>query len=429
MSPTFSSLAIRNYRIYATGSIISNIGTWLQNTAQAWLVLQLTGSGSALGVAVALQLLPSLLFSPYAGVVADRLPKRILLGWMQLAMAIPAGFLGILAISGLAQAWHVYVIAFVFGTARAFEGPARQAFVSEMVDPARLTNAVALNSASFNSGRLIGPGLAGLLIALLGSGVQATGWVILLNAISFGFVVYALMIMDGTQLAPSPPVTSRKRAVRDGISYIRTRPDLMLLLTVVFFLGAFGMNFQITSALMATEVFNKGAGGFGVLGSILAIGSLAGALLAARRQQPRMRFIVGAGLAFAVAQTLSGLMPTYWTYAAILPFVGLSVLTTATTASALIQVTSIPSMRGRVVSLYMMVFLGSVPIGAPIIGWIGEYVGAREALVTSGLLSGLGIGIAALLYARRHDLSSTVRLRSGAQRRPARDLVTLDRAA
>lgn len=410
MSSTFKSLSVRNYRIYFAGSIVSNIGTWLQQTALAWLVLQLTGSGVALGVTVGLYLLPTLLFSPLAGVVADRVPKRELLIWMQVVMSVPSAALGIFAIMGHIDAWHVFVMTFLLGVGRAFEAPARQSFVSEMVDAERLTNAIALNSASFNSGRLIGPGLAGLMIAALGSGVSATGWVIVLNAISFWFVVGALALMDRSELAPSPIAAPGQRSVMDGAKYVASRPDLMLLFVTVFFLGAFGMNFQITSALMATDVFGKGAGEFGVLGSILAIGSLIGALLAARRPRPRLRFIIGAALTFSVAQIASGLMPTYWTYAAVLPLVGISVLTTATTANAVIQLTTTPQMRGRVVSLYLMVFVGSTPFGAPVIGWIGEQVGAREALVASGLISGLGIGIATLLYARRHDLSSPVPL-------------------
>jgi len=416
MISMFSALAVRNYRIYAIGALISNIGTWLQNTAQAWLVLQLTGSGAALGVVVALQQLPSLLFSPLAGALADQIPKRRLLAWMQVLMAVPAGLLGGLAISGLAQPWHVYALAFCFGAARAFEAPARQSFVSEMVDSGRLSNAVALNSASFNSGRLIGPGLAGLLIATLGSGVDATGWVIAANALSYGFVLVALLMMDLGDLRPAPVAERGRGAVREGVRYVRSRPDLLLLFACVFCLGAFGMNFQITSALMATDVFGKGAGEFGVLGSILAVGSLVGALLAARRSRPRLRFIVGAGLGFSVVQVISGLMPTYGSYAAILPFVGLSVLTTATTANALIQMTSTPSMRGRVVSLYLMVFLGSVPIGAPVIGWIGEDVGARPALVISGLAAGAGITAAGLAYAR----VSRLRLRGLVGRGPIR---------
>ncbi len=402
MSPAFTSLSVRNYRIYFAGSLISNIGTWLQQTALAWLMLQLTGSGTALGATIGLYLLPTLLLSPLAGLVADRLPKRKLMLWMQVAMSIPSAALGLLAIFGQVVPWQVFALTFLLGIGRAFEAPARQSFVSEMVDSDRLANAVSLNSASFNSGRLIGPGLAGLLIAALGSGVSATGWVILLNAISFWFVVVALLALDRTDLTPAPLAKAGKGSIRDGARYVRSRPDLVLLLVTVAFLGAFGMNFQLTSALMATEVFGKGAGEFGVLGSILAIGSLSGALLAARRPRPRLRFIVGAALLFSVVQVISGLMPSYWLYAAVLPLVGISLLTAGTTASAVIQLTTIPQMRGRVVSIYLMVFLGSTPIGAPLIGWIGEYFGPREAVVVSGLITGLGVLTAAVIYGRRH---------------------------
>lgn len=403
MKNLFSALQIRNYRIYATGALVSNVGTWLQSTAQAWLALELTGSGTALGTVIALQLLPSLLFSPIAGVLADRFSKLKLMIWMQFAMAAPSAVLGILAITGVADLWHVYVLAFLFGTGRALEAPTRQSFVSEMVAANQLSNAVSLNSASFNSGRLIGPGLAGLLIALLGSGVNATGWVILANAVSYGFVLLALLMMDPSQLNPAP-VTKRGRGqIRDALRYVRSRPDLLLLFTCVFCLGAFGMNFQVTSALMATETFGRGAGEFGILGSILAIGSLAGALMAAGRKQPRLRFVVGAGMVFSAAQIASGLMPTYVSYAAILPLVGMSVLTAATTANALIQMTSAPSIRGRVVALYLMVFLGSTPLGAPIIGAIGEHLGPRWALVLSGLAVGIGFAVAGYAYTRiRH---------------------------
>ncbi|MGO1193063.1 MAG: MFS transporter, partial [Nesterenkonia sp.] len=360
-----------------------------------------------------LQLLPSLLFSPIAGVLADRFPKRKLMVWMQFVMAVPSAFLGCLALAGVAEPWHVYTLAFLFGTGRALEAPTRQSFVSEMVEAQHLSNAISLNSASFNSGRLIGPGLAGLLIALLGSGVDATGWVILGNALSYSFVLAALALMDGAKLTPAEVTTRSRGQIRDAVRYVRSRGDLMLLLTCVFFLGVFGMNFQITSALMATETFGKGAGEFGILGSIMAIGSLAGALLAAGRKRPRLRFVVGAGLLFSAAQITSGLMPTYVSYAAVLPLVGLSILTTVTTANALLQMTSAPSMRGRVVSLYLMVFIGSAPLGSPLIGFIGEHMGARWALVISGLAAGTGIAVAGLLYARMRK----IRLRSIIRRR------------
>ncbi len=401
MSPTFRALSVRNYRVYAIGSFISNIGTWMQNTAQAWLVLVLTGSGSALGITVALQLLPTLLLSPVGGVIADQFPKRTVLRIMQVAMAVPAAVLGVLAVTGVVQVWHVYLLAFAFGIGRALEAPARQSFVAEMVGRHDLGNAVALNSASLHAGRLIGPGVAGLLIAAFGAGVVGTGWVIALNAASYGASFLALHLLDLARLTPAPLVARRVGAVREGIAYVRTRPDLVLILACVLCLGGFGMNFQITSALMATEEFGKGAQEFGILGSILAVGSFFGALLAASRAQPRLRLVVGGGLLFAVLQTASGLMPTFATYAMVLPLIGLSVLTVITSANALVQLTSTPEMRGRVASIFLMLAIGSVPLTAPIVGWVGEVYGARTALVSTGLATGAGIGLAALWFLRQ----------------------------
>ncbi|WP_332644026.1 MFS transporter [Aeromicrobium sp.] len=403
MSPTFRALRVRNYRIYAIGSFISNIGTWMQNTAQAWLVLVLTGSGSALGITVALQLLPTLLLSPIGGVIADQFPKRTVLRIMQVGMAVPAAILGVLAVTGVVQAWHVYVLAFVFGIGRALEAPARQAFVAEMVGREDLGNAVALNSASFNAGRLIGPGVAGMLIAAFGAGVVGTGWVIVLNAASYAAAFLALQVMDVKRLTPTALISRRSRAVREGIAYVRTRPDLVLVLACVLCLGGFGMNFQITSALMATDEFGKGAQEFGILGSVLAVGSFFGALLAARRARPRLRLVVGGGMLFAVLQTVSGLMPTFTTYALVLPLLGLSVLTVITSANALVQLTSAPEMRGRVASIFLMLAIGSVPLTAPIVGWLGEEFGARVALVSTGVATGLGIGLAAIWFLRQRD--------------------------
>ncbi|MGH3445572.1 MAG: MFS transporter, partial [Nocardioidaceae bacterium] len=263
-SSTFRALANRNYRLYAAGGVVSNVGTWMQRIAQDWLVLQLTGlNGTALGITTGLQFLPILLVSPYAGLVADRFPKRRLLQVTQLMMAVPALALGLLAVSGHAQLWQVYMIAILFGTARAFDVPARQAFVPEMVGSDDLTNAVGLNSASFNMARIIGPALAGGLIALLGSGVAATGWVIMINAVSYSAVIYALQRMREQDLE-SPERAARARGmVREGVRYVRGRLDLMLILSIIFFAGTFGFNFQMTSALMATSVFHKGAGEYG----------------------------------------------------------------------------------------------------------------------------------------------------------------------
>jgi MFS family permease len=412
VSPTFRALANRNYRIYIVGSVLSNTGTWMQRVAQDWLVLQLTHSGTALGITTGLQLLPALLFSPIAGVVADRVPKRTVLRFTQLAMALPAALLGVLAVTGVVQTWHVYALAFVFGIGTAFDAPARQSFVVEIVGREDLANAVGLNSASFNVARMIGPAVAGVLIAALGSGASAAGWVILINAVSYLPVFISLNLLDGSLLRPSPITGSRKRAVRDGVAYVRSRPDLVLILCCVFFVGTFGMNFQMTSALMATSIYHKGAGEYGLLASIMAIGSLAGALLAAGRTKPRLAFVVVAGAAFSLIEIASGLMPSYVTFAAVLPLLGLAALTMVTSANAMIQMTSEPMMRGRVAALYLMIFLGGTPFGSPIIGWVGETFGARWMLIGGGAVSFLGIAVATAWYAHRH-LSGELRAAAG----------------
>ena len=401
----FRALRVHNYRLFAYGSVISNTGTWMQRVAQDWLVLQLThNSGTALGITTGLQFLPILLLSPYAGLIADRFPKRLVLMATQLAMALSALALGLLAVTGVAQTWQVYLLAFVFGIGTAFDGPTRQSFVVEMVGREDLPNAVGLNSASFNAARIVGPALAGGLIAWLGSGVEATGWVILLNALSYLAVLWSLSRMDVADLHTPEPAERSPGMIRDGVRYVWVRPDLMLVLTVIFFAGTFGLNFQMTTALMATEVYHKGAGEYGVLGSAMAIGSLAGALLAARRGRPRQRLLVGAALVFGGLEIAAGLMPSYLMFALWLPLVGLSALTMITAANSLMQLSVAETVRGRVMALYMLIFMGGTPLGAPIVGWIGETFGGRWTLIGGGAFTILGTLLAVFLFARRQGL-------------------------
>ena len=404
MSPTFRSLSNPNYRLYAAGSLVSNIGTWMQRVAQDWLVLLLAAnSAAAIGITTGLQFLPFLLLSPLAGLVADRMPKRLLLQITNVGMALPAIVLGVLAISGVAELWHVYVLAFVLGVASAFDAPARQSFVSEIVGPDDLTNAVGLNSASFNAARIIGPAIAGLSIAALGSGVVATGVVILANGISYAAPVLMLHRLDRRALASPEPVSREPGAIRAGVAYVRNRPDLMLILGIVFFTGTFGLNFQMTSALMATQVFDKGPTEFGLLGTFLAVGSLTGSLIAARRVRVRHRMIVGAALTFGALEVVAGLAPSYLVFALLCPLLGLCALTMITSANAFMQLHTDPGMRGRVMALYMMIFIGGTPLGAPAIGWVGEAFGARWTLIAGGLLTVVGVAGSALLYLRSRE--------------------------
>jgi len=418
LSPTFRSLHNRNYRLYAVGGVVSNTGTWMQRVAQDWLVVVLAGAasgigaGTALGITTGLQFLPALLLSPYAGLVADRMSKLQLLQVTQSVMGVTAIALASLAVTGVVEVWHVWVLAFVFGIGSAFDAPARQSFVSEMVDADDLTNAVGLNSASFNAARLMGPALAGLLIAALGGGVRATGWVILLNGVSYAAVIVALRSMSTEQLHPSTPAAREKGQIREAVRYLRGRPDLLMVLTTVGFAGAFGLNFQMTSALMATEVFDKGAGEYGLLGSVLAIGSLTGALLGARRTRVRLRLVVGAAAGFGAVLVVAGLAPSYWTYAALAPVIGFCSLTMLNAANTTIQLSTAPQLRGRVMALYVMVLMGTTPFGAPFIGWLGEAFGARWTLVGGGLLTLLGVALAAGFFLRNaHLLEHGVRVR------------------
>jgi MFS family permease len=401
MSPTFRALRNPNYRLYLAGSVVSNTGTWMQRVAQDWLVLHLPGnSGTELGITTGLQFLPILLLSPYAGVIADRFPKRRLMQLTQATMALTSLLLGLIAVLGVAQTWHVYVLALLFGVGAAFDTPARQAFVSEMVGPDDLTNAVGLNSASFNAARIVGPAVAGLMIGALGGGPEATGWVILINAFSYLAVIWQLERMN-VSLLQSPQRRPREPGMlREGVGYVRSQPKMVLILVIVFFAGTFGMNFQITSALMATEVFGKGAGEFGLLGSAMAVGSLTAALLNARRTRIRLRLVIIAGIAFGIAEIVAGVLPTYLTFALFAPVIGFAALTMLNSANATMQTESDPALRGRVMALYFTVVMGGTPLGAPVIGWIGQHLGARWTLIIGGVLCVVGVLLAVAIYER-----------------------------
>jgi MFS family permease len=420
MSPTFRALDNPNYRRYAAGGVVSNTGTWMQRVAQDWLVLEVSGgSGAAIGITTGLQFLPFLLVMPLAGVVADRVPKRRLLQLTNVAMALPALVLGLLAVTGTVQTWHVYVLALLLGLGSAFDAPARQSFVSELVTPELLPNAVSLNSASFNAARLVGPGLAGLLIALLGGDARATGWVILLNAVTYAAPVWSLARLDPRLLAPAKPVARGPGALREGVRYVRGRPDLVAVLAVVFVAGTFGLNFQMTSALMATGVFHRGPGEYGLLGSFLAVGSLTGALVAARRETPRPSLIVGGAVVFGLLEVAAGCAPSYLVFALATPLLGLSALTMITSANAYVQVTTEAGMRGRVMALYLTVFMGGTPIGSPLIGWLGEEFGARWTLWLGGGVTAVGALAAHLLLGGRRALVAAAQGREEAGREAA----------
>ena len=397
-SRLLASFFIRNYRYFFVGALISNIGTWVQRVGQDWLVLTgLTdGSAAALGIVTALQFLAIPILAPYAGAVADRIPKRKLLFITQTLLALSAFGLWALVATDVVQLWHVYAFAFAQGVITAFDNPARQSFVSEMVPPKLLPNAVGLNSTSFNGARLVGPGAAGITIAALGVAPA-----LLFNAISFLPMLVALAMMRPSELTPAPRAKS-KGATRDGLVYLKSRPDLIIVLVIVFMLGTFGMNFQIYNATMATQAFGKGATEYGMLGTIMAVGTLAGALMAARRVKPSFRTLMVSLVGFSVSAALLTIAPNYTLYSVLLVPAGFFALTVMTTANASVQLATAPEFRGRVMAIYVAIFVGGTPLGAPIIGWIGELWGPRASIAIGAVATGL-TAIGVLIYLMVHD--------------------------
>lgn len=398
--PLFASLRVRNYRLFALGALVSNVGGWMAMVAQDWLVLtELTaGSASALGLVAGLQFVPVALFAPLAGAFADRFDKRKVLLVTQSAAALTAVALFVLIVTGAVRLWQVFILAALLGTILAFDNPSRQAFVSEMVPPELLPNAIGLNSASFNAARLIGPGLAGILIGAFGVAPAVA-----INALTYAAVIGALLLMRTTELDRTPRAPG-KRAVRDGLAYVRRRPDILLIMFIVFMLGTFGLNFPITNALMATQIFGKGAEAYGLLGSVMAVGSLAAALLAARRTKPSLRVLLGSLAGFSVFTTVLAFSPSYPVYAVLLVPVGLSAMTVLPSANSMVQLSTEPEYRGRVMAVYMAIFLGGTPIGAPLVGWVGDAWGARWTLLVGSIATGLTCLLAGayLLLHERH---------------------------
>ncbi|KAB7741390.1 MFS transporter [Nostocoides sp. F2B08] len=410
MSPTFRALEVRNYRLYASGAFISNIGTWMGAVAQNWLVLtELTDySSQALGLVVGLQFTPFLLLAPFTGMIADRFPKRRILLATQGFMATLMLVTSLLVFTDTMQLWMMFVLAGLLGATMAIDNPARQTIVSEMVPKDTLANAVALNSASFNAGRLIGPGVAGLTIAQWG-----TATAFLINSVSFLATITALSLLRPGEMRPTP-LSRGRGAIRDGFAYVKGRRDIQLVMLLVFVFGTFGMNFQITTALMATTVFDKGPTEFGILGSVIAIGSLTGALMSARRGTARLRTLLLALVGFTAAGTAAALAPSYLTFAVTLVAVGYTSLTALTTANAMVQTRVDPLVRGRVMALYMAIFMGGTPAGAPVIGWIGDTFGARWTIAIGPIAVAATLMVVAAYLAR----SENVRVSFETRRRP-----------
>ncbi|PXA84839.1 MFS transporter [Nostoc sp. 3335mG] len=385
----FRALGSPNYRIWAAGAFVSNVGTWVQRTAQDWLVLTaLTRhNAAAVGVVMGFQFAPQFLFLPWTGLAADRLNQRKLLIVTQAAMAVLALALGLLTVAGVVRLWQVDVFAFLFGTAAAFDAPVRQTFVAELVGDADLANAVALNSTSFNAARMIGPAVSGIVIATIG-----TGWAFLANGASFLAVLLSLLLLRTDDLHPHPRAARARGGLTEGFRYVWGRQDLQAILIMLFLVGTFGLNFPIFISTMAVSVFHADARGYGLLSSIMAIGTVSGALISAHRAAPRFEALaIGAGM-FGIGCALAAIAPGYWLFAAALVIIGIAALTFTNTTNSLMQLSTEPSMRGRVMALRIGVALGGTPIGAPIVGWVADHLGPRWALGV-----GAASGFAAML--------------------------------
>ncbi len=396
----FRSLTGFNYRLWAMGALVSNIGTWMQRVAQDWLVLtQLTrNNATAVGVVMALQYGPQLLFMPWTGFAADHFDRRKLLLATQAAMGVLALGLGLLTVAGAVRLWHVYVFAFLLGCASAFDAPARQTFVADLAGEADLANAVALNSTSFSAARMVGPAVAGVLIAAVGC-----GWVFLLNAASFLAVLWSLAFLRVRELYPNSRAARRQGSFVEGFRYVWNRPDLKAILVMLFWIGTFGLNFPIFISTMTVGVFHAGAGRYGLFYSLLALGTIAGALLTARRERPRMRHLLSSAVLFGASGGLAAVMPNGGLFGLALCFTGLAALTFTTTTNSLMQLSTEPDMRGRVMAIRLAIALGCTPIGAPVVGWVADRYGPRWALglgAASGFVAAL-VGVRCLVKCRR----------------------------
>jgi MFS family permease len=393
----------RNYRILFPASTISNIGSWAQRVAQDWLVLELTQSGIYLGIVTAIQFTPFLFFSLHGGAFADRFDKRKLLIGTNALGAFSAITLGTLVMINQVELWHVFALAAVLGISTAIDAPVRQTFAADIVGQDDLPNAVSLNSANFNAGRLVGPALSGLLIAAFGTGPS-----FLVNGISYLFAITALMAMNEKEFFYQERAKS-KTNVREGLHYALARPDIYVVMMIVFFLGTFGLNFQIFNALMATKEFGKGPAAYGLLGTFVAIGSFSGAIASARLERFRKtRFVILAGGAFALAILVLSTLPNYTAYAIFLPICGVTALITMITANSIVQVNSDPAIRGRVMGIYLLIFMGGTPVGSPVIGLMAEVIGIRSTIAACGAICLIATTIIWFKFKDRVDVPADI---------------------
>jgi MFS family permease len=375
-----SSLSVRNYRLFFFGQLISVAGTWMQTVAQSFLVLRLTGSGAALGLATAARFLPMLFFGPLGGLMADRLDKRKVLYFTQSASGLLAGVFAVLVFSGAIEMWMVYLLALALGGVNVFDNPARQSFISEMVPTSELANAVTLNSVTVNLARVFGAALGGLFVASLGLGMCFA-----LNAASFVAVLVSLAMMRQPELFPAIPEKKEKGQVRAGLRYVFNTPELLIPLLMIAVVGTLAWEFQVSLPLVARFTFHRGAGAYGLMASVMGIGAVVGGIITAARARVRARGLSLAAIGWGVAILAAALAPTLPLELVALLFVGYGSITFNSMAKTALQLASAPAMRGRVMALWALAWLGSTPVGGPIVGWVGQEAGARWSLVIGGV--------------------------------------------
>jgi MFS family permease len=383
----------RNYQILFPANAVSNIGSWAQRIAQDWLVLELTNNnGTYLGLVTAVQFAPVLFFSLHGGKFADRFNKRKVLVLTNIMGGAASLGLGILVITDLIALWHVFVLAAVLGISTAIDAPVRQAFTTEVVGQSDLPNAVSLNSANFNAGRLIGPAISGGLIAAFGTGPS-----FIINGLSYLFVIAALLNLNEKGFFHQDRPKS-DGSIREGIAYAKARPDIYVVMLMVFFLATFGLNFQIFNALMATQEFGLGPASFGLMGTFIAIGSLTGAIGSARLERFRnTKFVIKGGILFSISILVLSIIPSYTLYILWLPICGLTALTTLVSANSIVQTSTDPAIRGRVMGLYLLIFMGGTPFGSPLIGTTTELLGIRPTIALCG---GISLGASLIIWIR-----------------------------
>lgn len=411
---TFAVFSVRNYRYFAIAHFIAVIALWMQRIAQDWMVLQLSGSVTAVGITVALQLAPTLFLGPWGGVLADRFPKRTLLMIAQSAAAVLAALMAVLALSGALQVWHVYVIALVLGLVTVVDQPARQVFAHELVGPLHLRNAISINSSIFQLGGMIGPAVAGVMLVAVGG-----GWAFVANAVACVFTVIMLAAMRGSELIRSTPAARSKGMLAEGVKYLVRKPTILFSTIMAAFVAVFAMGLPVMMAAFADRVFDAGAGGYGLLNTLIAVGALMGALASTRRRELRLRSVVISAGFYGLALTVAAFMPSMWSFGAVMVVAGFCCLLFLTGANQLVQISTNLQIRGRVMSLYIMVFMGGQAIGGLLSGWLAEAIGPHAALVIAGGVPILAAIVVGSILARRGELTLKVDLRRSAFRRPA----------